>query len=307
MKSFIIQLLIFVSPLVVGAIVIEVVLRQIPNDYSYKFNFLTEQGEEVETLILGSSHAVYGVYPDTFSSLAFNAAHVSQTLHYDYVILSQVIEALPDLRTLIVPVSYFSFRTSLEHSAESWRIKNYHLYYDCEDCDKSWNHRLEIVNGAFSANLRRSWNWLRNKQDEVNSTRLGYGTKHINKPDGDLQATAALAAERHTHDSDEFVAENQKYLTKLIELARKKGVKVVLLTMPGSSYYRELLEENQLQEMREICQQWATNPDISYLDLLDDTSFQDEDFRDGDHLNLQGAVKLSQYVDSVIALRGQAQ
>lgn len=160
----------------------EVILRSIPNDYSYKYKFLTEQGEEIETLMLGSSHAVYGIYPDTFAAPAFNAAHVSQTLQYDYVILSQVIESLPNLKTIVVPVSYFSFRTSLDNSAESWRIKNYHLYYDCEDCAKAWNQRLEILNGSLSSNLRRVWNWVRSGQDEVNSTRLGYGTKYLNKP-----------------------------------------------------------------------------------------------------------------------------
>lgn len=279
----------------------EVVLRQIPNDYSYKYKFLTEEGKEIETLILGSSHAVYGIHPDTFSALTFNAAHVSQTLHYDYVILSQVIESLPDLKTLVLPVSYFSFRTSLDHSAESWRIKNYHLYYDCEDCDKSWNHRLEIVNGTFSANLRRVWNWLKNNRDEINSTPLGYGTKHLNKPSKDLPTTAAAAAERHTHESDELVEKNQEYLTKIIELSRENGVKIVLLTMPGTSYYRKLLEKNQLEEMQAICQGWAVSKDVIYLDLLANNSFGDQDFRDGDHLNLQGAVKLSQDLQSVIS------
>lgn len=301
MKSFIIQLLIFVSPMVIGAIAMEVILRSIPNDYSYKYKFLTEQGKEIETLILGSSHAVYGIHPDSLSAPAFNAAHVSQTLHYDYVILSQVIESLPDLKTLIVPISYFSFRASLDTSTESWRIKNYHLYYNCHDCDKNWNHRLEIVNGTFLSNLRRVWNWLIHKKEEINSTQLGYGTKYLNKPSKNLEATAALAAERHTHESRDLVEENQEYLTKLIELSRENGVSVVLLTMPGSSYYRNLLDKKQLKEMEAICEEWATAQDVTYLDLLANNSFGDQDFRDGDHLNLQGAVKLSQHLESVIS------
>lgn len=301
MKSFVIQLLIFVSPLVIGAIAMEVILRSIPNDYSYKYKFLTEQGKEIETMILGSSHAVYGIHPDTFSAPAFNAAHVSQTLRYDHVILSQVIESLPSLETIVIPISYFSFRTSLDQSKESWRIKNYHLYYDCEECDKAWTHRMEILNGTFSANLRRVWNWLRSNQDEVSSTRLGYGTKHLNKPSKDLQTTAIIAAERHTHESDELVEQNQVYLSQIIELARKYNVKVVLLTMPGSSYYRDKLEKEQLEEMQSICQEWAAFDDVIYLDLLDSDLFTEQDFRDGDHLNLQGAVKLSQYLEPVIS------
>ncbi len=300
MKSFIIQLLIFVSPLILGAIVMEVILRKIPNDYTYKYNYLTANGGEIETLILGSSHAVYGVYPDSFSSSAFNAAHVSQTFHYDYVVLSQVMESLPNLKHLIIPVSYFSFRTSLDQSAESWRIKNYHLYYDCDSCDQRWEHRLEIVNGTFSANLRRAWNWVRNKQDEVHSDRLGYGTKYLNKPSKDLAKTAAVAAQRHTHPSQELVKENQEDLDRMIQIARENGIEVVLLTMPGSTYYVELLEENQLAEMQAICLELATETNVSYVNLLEHSSFKDEDFRDGDHLTLQGAVKVSQYLDDLI-------
>lgn len=98
-----------------------------------------------------------------------------------------------------------------------------------------------------------------------------------------------------------MVGKNKEYLTEIIELARTEDVKVVLLTMPGSSYYRELLDKKQLEEMRDICQDFASAGDVMYLDLLDATSFVAEDFRDGDHLNLQGAVKLSQYLESVIS------
>ena len=69
---FIIPLFIVVIMLIIG---IEQTLRKIPNDYKYKADYLKENGSEIETLILGSSHTFTGLNQKLFKNKTFNAAH----------------------------------------------------------------------------------------------------------------------------------------------------------------------------------------------------------------------------------------
>ena len=89
MNKFITKLIIFCLPILLGTLVLEVLLRNIPNDYSQKKEYLDENSSEIETLILGSSHSFYGLNPKYFSSKTFNASHISQSLNYDYKIINK--------------------------------------------------------------------------------------------------------------------------------------------------------------------------------------------------------------------------
>ncbi|MDR2410253.1 MAG: hypothetical protein LBE13_19380 [Bacteroidales bacterium] len=89
MRKFIVRTFLYLLPVLLFLILLEILLRNIPNDYSYKKKYLDTQFCNIETLILGNSHSFYGIDPVYFSTNTFNAAHVSQSLDYDYEILKQ--------------------------------------------------------------------------------------------------------------------------------------------------------------------------------------------------------------------------
>jgi hypothetical protein len=74
MKKYTIKIFLFFLPLLFIGFTMEFLLRNIPNDYKFKKAYLDENAEEVETLILGNSHAFFGVNPQYFSTNAFNAS-----------------------------------------------------------------------------------------------------------------------------------------------------------------------------------------------------------------------------------------
>ena len=84
MKRFYLAVLLFVTPIFVFMGGVEYAVRQIPNEYKYKNDWMDQHAEEVETLILGSSHAYDGINPDFLGKNAFNLAFPSQTLKYDH-------------------------------------------------------------------------------------------------------------------------------------------------------------------------------------------------------------------------------
>ena len=73
MRKFSIKTLLFVVPILLLAVIIEIFLRLIPNDYLHKKKYLDAHSCDIETLILGSSHSFYGIDPNYFSNNTFNA------------------------------------------------------------------------------------------------------------------------------------------------------------------------------------------------------------------------------------------
>jgi len=86
MKKFITKTIFLLIPIIICAICMELLLRQLPNDYKYKKEYLDAHANKIETLILGSSHSFFDLDPTYFSNITFNAGEVSQTLNYDFEI-----------------------------------------------------------------------------------------------------------------------------------------------------------------------------------------------------------------------------
>jgi hypothetical protein len=68
-----------------------------PNSFSVKKALLERQAQDVEVLVLGSSHAYFDVLPELLGRPAFNLADVSQSLFYDRALLKKYLGRMPSL------------------------------------------------------------------------------------------------------------------------------------------------------------------------------------------------------------------
>ena len=108
MKKFISKTIFFLLPILVLAVIMEISLRAIPNDYKQKRDYMDSHSDEIEVLVLGSSHSLYGINPKYFSQKTYNMAYVSQSLDLDYKILEKYHNRFKNLKTIIVDISCFS-------------------------------------------------------------------------------------------------------------------------------------------------------------------------------------------------------
>src|SRR5690606_6316134 len=102
MKKFNHIVLIFIIPILIFGVSMEILLRQIPNDYKAKTHFLNTNASNVETLILGSSHTMYGINPKYIDNSAYNLSHVSQTIDIDFELLKHYKSKMPHLKHVIL-------------------------------------------------------------------------------------------------------------------------------------------------------------------------------------------------------------
>jgi hypothetical protein len=306
MKKFILYIFLYLLPILVSAILLEIFLRQIPNDYSYKKNYLDTHAGKIETLVLGSSHTYYGIDPVYFSENTFNEAHISQSLDYDYAILQRYDEKLVNLKTVIIPVSYFTLWGKLKNGSESWRIKNYILYYGIIHDNDSLKFYFEILSNSFKTNVGRI-KWHLHGGNNVTSSELGWGQSYNSSKAKNLEETGKTAANRHTkdnifsHKNQMLFANNGSYLDSIIQICQKHHAKVILFTPPAYKTYREHLNEEQLNAMIVTANEIANNHSNSiYINLMEDSTFIATDYFDADHLSEIGAKKLSLKLNSYI-------
>lgn len=301
MKLFLKKTLLFAFIILIALIVMELVVRAIPNDYSYKNTYLTNHASEVEILSLGSSHGYRGINPTCFAKKTFNGGHVSQSIAYDYKIWNKFKDSLTNLDTLILPISYSSLLSNLGEGSESWRVKNYVIYYGFEP--KPLKMRFEILNQTPFSIAKMGLKLLLGRTN-LNVNPNGFPSSDPKQ--SDLYATGIAASKRHTKDDLHNLEPNIALLSSLLEECRERGINVLLITTPTTHYYYDLLDQNQLALMYSTLTTIASEfENVEYYDFLMDDRFEDADFYDADHLASAGSIKLSNILNDIIEHAGQ--
>lgn len=301
MSGLSIKVLLFLLPVLVIILLMEIALRRMPNDYKEKGAYLEEHAEEIEVLVFGSSHSYYGINPEYFSSHTYNAAFYSQTLRFDLEILKKYQSRLEQVNTIILPISYFSFQSQLETGNAPYLVKKYNLYMGM-DVSSALKDHMELLGVQARKNFKKLGDYYIRGEDPITCNKLGWGTTHHSSDKRDLEETGEVASLRHTRRIEaaeaERVEENLGYLSEFINICKEKNIRLILLTLPAYETYtnglkKEYLEYNRLSIHRMI----ESSKNCIYMDLLYDPDFSTEDYYDADHLNEIGARKLSLKLD----------
>jgi len=297
MKQFLIKTSFFLIPIVFIVITMEPLLRKIPNDYEYKDSYLTKNSEHIKKLFLGSSHTYYGVNPEYIAGNSFNASHISQSIDLDYEIIKKY--KWDELDYIIIPVDYFTLFGKLSDGIEYWRVKNYNLYYDM-DLSNDLSDNSELLSVNFKSNIIRIIKFYILDYHSITCSKLGFG--NIYKEQNDLLKTGESAANRHTKSNLSKLNESVAILKEIIDFASKNNIDIIFYTSPAYKTYVSKLEQNQLNlTIKSITELSEKNNNCKYFNLLDDPEFYSSDFRDADHLNPDGAKKLSLKLDKLMS------
>ena len=315
MKKFISKTIFFLLPILVLAVIMEVALRAIPNDYKQKRSYMDSHLDEIEVLVLGSSHSLYGINPKYFSQKTYNMAYVSQSLDLDYKILEKYGNEFKNLNVIIVDISYFSLYSTLETGPEPWRAKNYNIYYDIST-SKATNN-FEVLTNKLDINYSRMKSYytkkIKNDKAFIDSTFTakmydGWISLKPAKTTDDLEETGVAAAGRHTYDITErsrveIHDEQTNVLGKIVDWSKQKKVKVVFVTTPTyKTYYNRINAaqwDNTYKVIEDICRK---NSNCRYINLLKNEGnlFTEKDFSDADHLSETGAEKMSKLINEFL-------
>lgn len=282
MKNFIKQLVIFIIPLIVIFIILEYAIRQIPNTYKYKNEWMLQHADNLNTLIVGNSHCMSGINPSFLTNNAFNFANSSQDLERDYFILTKYEDIYAELKQVILSFSYCTLQDKMDYTDKP-RLKYYGIYIGYE----KYKYSMEITSNITYEKVRE---YL--KDGSLQCSPLGF---RVNIPSkDDLNISGIKAAKWHTLNNQESLTDNLKFLNKIIQFCENRQIKLILVTTPTWHTYYEHLDEHQLNQIYSIATEITENhKNVFYLDFLKDIRFNDKDFSDGDHLSEEGAEKFT--------------
>jgi hypothetical protein len=307
MKKFVIKILLFLLPILLIAVMVEFLLQHIPNDYSYKKNYMDNHSNEIQVLILGSSHPFYGINPIYFSKNTFNASYPCQSLDVDYKIFKRYQAEFNHLETIILSISYFTpFRNSETNNYNSAIMKNYVIYWGM-DVVQSISDYSELLTNKLSVNVKNLKKYYLNKEVTTYCSDFGWGINYNSENAMDLDATGKDAALSHTIEdiyNDKYVKilnENINILNTMVEWCKKRNVKLILLATPVYKTYYDNMDKEQLFKAISIATQFAESyTNCEYINLLNDSIFVAGDFFDTNHLNDLGAKKLSELLNEKV-------
>ncbi len=299
MRRVVIKLSVLLGLIMITCIIIEHMLRHIPNDYTLKAEYLNEHSDSIEVLFLGGSHSVSGLNPELMRMRSFNAANFSQSLEYDLAILKKYENNWSGLRYIVIPVSVPSLHIDLENSVEKWRAKNYILYFNIK-ISKNPKYYAEILNGLLFKNILDIYYYYADGTDHIRCTELGWVKEENNGASENILATGKEAALRHTNIDDEHFGMMNGALNSILEFAEYHNITIILFTPPAyKSYTDNLSLESWIKTQQLINETVRDHSNCYYYDLMFDESYSEEHFFDGDHLNSSGAVILTSFIDSI--------
>ena len=113
-----------------------------------------------------------------------------------------------------------------------------------------------------------------------------------------IKLTDKGRAEHHFKIYDKYKSEIP-WFEKICDWCKEHNQKLYLINSPERSDYKQVIDELKgekdiLKELKDIAKQY----DVSFYDFNDD--FNDEDMADSDHLNFNGAVKMTRKIAEVI-------
>jgi len=300
MKYFLKYIVIFLIPILIIAITIEVLVRYIPNRYKLQANYLETHAKDVETIIIGSSHTLYGINPEFIDGQVFNSSNVSQTLDLDLEILKHYEQDFKKLKNVVIRLSYTTLFEKLVESNEKWRMKDYVIYHNIQN-GFSISNNSELISVKFKSNLKRIYEYYIQNKNTLYTNDLGWGTDANSSNSKDLVKTGVIIAKKHTIKDQSLFYENLKTLDAIVAFCKRKNFKIFLVTLPAYESYTNNLDPQQLNKTINTAQQIADiNSNCSYSNFLKNNLFVDSDFFDADHLNEKGATKFSLIINKLL-------
>lgn len=275
--------------------------RFVPNNYSEKYKGLM-QHKDADVYVLGNSHAFYGLHPEYMKNNVYNTSNISQPLFIDKLLFEKYICNSKNVKAIVVLVEYSSLGSIPVNDPElQWRRCFYKHFYKL---DVPGINSVNPQNYSLALSVRFNLTLENIKMYRVkgtlaecddNGAAMHYGTStEFSSPH-----MGEVIVEKHT-TKDIVVKENVMMLEQLITSAAKKGIKVLLVTMPVSDHYRAFANAARLKKIQEVCHRMERFDNVKYLYLFEDKRFSNTDFYDVDHLNSVGAKKCSAIVDSTL-------
>ncbi|PIE93104.1 hypothetical protein CO726_22855 [Bacillus fungorum] len=292
---------------------------------NYDYNFLNntlkvcKEDKDINTLIVGLSYSLFGVEVDLLKEKSINLSLASQDIYYSLKIIEDVINENKSVKNCIIGTAYYSFHFDLSRGSEAYRITDvyYPLFKDTHYYQIPYEQNNDDKQNSFenfvSDEIKTIFdvNGLEKEMMDIYYSKVGLsyfnsdksrksGSLIGNTSLGDLseQQKIALGTDRAiSHNKvlkyEETLKENVQIFAQTFKFLNENGVKPIIVVFPTTSYYKENLSPKYKEIFYDKMKYLKENFEFEIIDLFDSNIFNENDCLDLDHLDKEGAIKVT--------------
>lgn len=256
--------------------------KQLFFDFMVKKKGLIQRINDINLLVLGSSHAKCGFNCNLIQN-SFNLGTDNQDLYTSYVLLKSYISNMKNLRTVVLFYSLFSSGLELGKTTCDKDICLHHYIFDvpyssaCIPKYKgAYKHRLKKFNDSM-INYENFSGYIPSDVIEEQNVDAVYDRVY-----------------HHMRENKRKPSQNT-YLDQIYKLCEDCNVQLKIVIAPLRKDFIDILrfQNYSIDDLFKDVYLWAQKRKILIKNYLASSDFENSDFKDCDHLNASGASKLT--------------
>lgn len=304
--SFFKRVLVFFIPVVAVYVILEVLVVQLPFQYTIIKDYMASEGTTIEILTTGSSQMKCAVNPAFMKEPTLNFGSTSQHHNTDYAIITQTHDRLKNVKCVVLEVSYSHLE--LPHNAPTfWKNNVYLKYYGVNNFGRNTYFKDKLIflsrPDIYSRELLD--HYLR-KKTTSSFNKYGFDENNYNgifkKKHYDEAEIPTISSEINTSESLQLFKHNTAFLFKFLDYLKANQINVVLTSLPMHKYYlhdRNLNILHRRDSILKIASERYENVRI-FRKEEDTLHFKTSDYLNHNHLNPDGAKKYTEMLDAFI-------
>lgn len=244
--------------------------------------------KRIDTIVTGLSYARWGIDSTVAPKSLVNLAMDSSDLYTNYLIAKKALQINNKIKKVIIGLSYFSFEY------DSSKIKEY-FKYDCQMIYKDLvdDNRGMLENEFSNYNYEVLDNFDYDNLGEMKSEVLA-NTSLLEYEMNERNARCKEEAIRDSRkDYPLTVKSNIRILKAYVNMLQDYGCEIKFVVFPVNKVYSKYFDEKLKKQFSVIMESLRAEFNFKIFDYFDCDEMQDEDFRDGSHLNKSGGEKFT--------------
>lgn len=277
-------------------------------------NFYKE--DPVDFVFIGTSHTLYCVDAVHMTEKLDRSVYNLSTSGPDFVdlyyLLKEAIRA-KDIDTAFVEMSLSRFGYLGDNETATFIISDYlknfpnraALIMDAADEDSYMNGFFRLRRNLSQLPTVSEIKWLYNRKQEEQYTRYSGWEQYRGRGEWYRHGTFDRTIDYDGVDNyseQEFIPKEWEYLTKIMDLCRRKGVRLVLYVTPYSAPY--LIQYSEYEQVMDTVRKLAAEHSATLIDLnlVRDEYFHadPEDYTDFEHMNTEVGERLADFFAAYI-------
>lgn len=276
---------------------------------SFKYTPFFEQKEDFDMLFMGTSHVMQGIFPmelwNDYGIVSYNFGGHSNRVPTTYWVMENALDYTKP-KLMVIDVLYVGSNEKVSDNSDF-----IHLSFDCfpishtkikgiyELCD---DRDAVDKNGICYYDCRNEYIWnlgkYHSRWNELTENDITDGM--VTKEKGaesrigvDTPPAFSLVDKTQVMNIDD--TEGLKYLRRMIEECKARGIEVLLINLPYPAAEMDQLTANSIYKV-------AEEYNVNYINFvaMDNVVDYSIDLFDAEHLNPSGAMKVTDYLGHYI-------